>query len=155
MVLRASCLCQGIAFEIDGSIRDMLYCHCGMCRKAHGTAFRARGRIRTQDLRWVRGEDLLRFYESSPGEHRGFCSVCGSNMFTRFDAKPRELGLALGVLDDDPGGRPICHVFVGSKAPWFEIADALPQHERFPPAYAPVRSQEGDPVQSPDDGALP
>ena len=35
---------------------------------------------------------------------------------------------ALGVLDDDPGVRPAMHIFVGSKAPWLEIADGLPQH---------------------------
>lgn len=133
MTLRASCLCQGIALEIDGSIQNMLFCHCVMCRKAHGTAFRARGRMETKNVKWVRGEDLMRFYESSPGEHRGFCSVCGSSVFTKFDIRPQELGLALGILDDDPGGLPECHVFVGSKAPWYEISDALPQHETFAP----------------------
>lgn len=135
MVLRASCLCQGIALEIRGLIHNMLYCHCSMCRKAHGTAFRARGRVATADLHWVRGENLLRFYESSPGEHRGFCSVCGSNIFTRFTARPLEVGLAVGILDHDPGERPACHVFVGSKAPWYEITDGLPQYEGFPPEW--------------------
>jgi len=81
----------------------------------------------------------MRFYESSPREFRGFCSTCGSNIFTKFAARPDELGLALGILDDDPGNRPTCHVFVGSKAPWYEIADSLPQHEAFPPSYAPPR----------------
>lgn len=135
MVLRASCLCQGIALEIDGPIRSMLYCHCSICRKAHGTAFRARGRVKTADLHWVRGENLVRFYESSSGEHRGFCSVCGSSIFTKFTARPLEVGLALGILDDDPGERPTCHVFVGSKAPWYEITDGLPQYEGFPPGW--------------------
>jgi hypothetical protein len=134
MMFRASCLCQGVAFQIEGAIKDMLFCHCSMCRKAHGTAFRARGRILSADVRWTRGEELMRFYESSSGEHRGFCSVCGSNIFTKFDARPRELGLALGILDDDPGSRPICHVFVGSKAPWYEITDELPQYEGLPAA---------------------
>jgi hypothetical protein len=134
MMFRASCLCQGVAFQIEGAIKDMLFCHCSMCRKVHGTAFRARGRILSADVRWTRGEELIRFYESSSGEHRGFCSVCGSNIFTKFDARPRELGLALGILDDDPGSRPICHVFVGSKAPWYEITDELPQYEGLPAA---------------------
>lgn len=137
MTLRASCLCQGIALEIDGEVRDLLFCHCSICRKVHGTAFRARGRVRTADLRWVRGEELARFYESSPGEQRGFCSVCGSNLFTRFAARPQEVGLSLGILDDDPGNRPICHVFVGSKAPWYEITDDLPQHDGFPTGHVP------------------
>ena len=75
----------------------------------------------------------MRFYESSPGEHRGFCSVCGSNVFTKFSERPEELGFALGILDDDPGNRPVCHVFAGSKAPWYEITDSLPQYEAFPP----------------------
>jgi hypothetical protein len=41
--------------------------------------------------------------------------------------------LALGCLDADPGIRPTYHMFVGSKAPWHEIVDALPQYsERRP-----------------------
>ncbi|MBL8385180.1 MAG: GFA family protein [Burkholderiales bacterium] len=115
-----------------------------MCRKAHGTAFRARGRVRTRDLRWVRGEELVRYYESSPGERRGFCSVCGSNILTRFAARPQEVGFALGILDDDPGNRPTCHVFVGSKAPWYRITDSLPQYEAFPPGYGPPRAPDRD-----------
>lgn len=142
MSVHASCLCQGVAIEIDGPVKDLLFCHCTMCRKAHGSAFRARGRVKTKDLRWVRGEELVRYYESSPGQHRGFCSNCGSNLFTKFTQAPEVLGLALGILDDDPGSRPICHVFVGSKAPWYEIADALPQHESFPPGYD--RALEGE-----------
>ena len=135
--LRASCLCQGVVLQIDGPVKDLLYCHCTMCRKAHGTAFRARGRVKTQDIRWIRGEELLSFYESSPGQHRGFCSRCGSSILTRFSAAPHVVGLALGILDDDPGNRPIAHVFVRSKAPWHEITDALPRHETFPPGYRP------------------
>ncbi len=131
-MLRGSCLCQGVAFEIDGSVIDLLYCHCSMCRKAHGSAFRARGKVRTSEFRWVRGEALVRYYDSSPGQHRSFCAVCGSNLVTRFDDNPRVLGLALGVLDDDPVNRPICHVHVGSKAPWHEITDTLPRFQDAP-----------------------
>jgi hypothetical protein len=39
----------------------------------------------------------------------------------------------MGALDDDPGVRPREHIFVGSKAPWDEITDALPQHGEMPP----------------------
>jgi hypothetical protein len=45
-----------------------------------------------------------------------------------------EFGIALGTLDDDPGVRPESHIFVGSKAPGFEITDELPQYPGYPPA---------------------
>jgi hypothetical protein len=37
--------------------------------------------------------------------------------------------VALGSLVDAPSIRPMAHIFVGSKAPWFEITDELPQFE--------------------------
>jgi hypothetical protein len=38
-----------------------------------------------------------------------------------------------GTLDTDPGVRPIVHIQTGSRAPWYEIADRLPQFDEFPP----------------------
>jgi len=38
----------------------------------------------------------------------------------------------MGTLAEDPAIRPSAHIFVGSKAPWYEITDDLPQHEAFP-----------------------
>ena len=37
--------------------------------------------------------------------------------------------VAMGSLVDAPTIRPTEHIFVGSKAPWFEITDDLPQFE--------------------------
>lgn len=42
--------------------------------------------------------------------------------------------LPVGTLDDDPASRPARHIFVGSKAPWFEITDTLPRFEGQAPA---------------------
>jgi hypothetical protein len=35
----------------------------------------------------------------------------------------------MGSLVDPPSIRPTEHIYVGSKAPWYEITDGLPQHE--------------------------
>jgi len=136
-MLRGSCLCGGIRYEIQGELRLPLHCHCSMCRKATGTAFRTRASVRSRDFRWVVGEDLLSRYPSSDGDVRTFCGVCGSTLVTFFPNSPEELGLALGTLDDDPGVRPRLHVHVASKAPWYEIADDLPQ---FPEGAQPSAS---------------
>jgi hypothetical protein len=91
-------------------------------------------KVRASDFRFVSGEELLTFFASSPGNHRGFCRVCGSPILTRFDADSSVFGLPLGALDDDPGVRPRAHVHVASKAPWFTITDDLPQFAELPAA---------------------
>ena len=130
--LKGSCLCGQIRYRINGALHGVLNCHCSMCRKAHGAAFRTRAAVKTAEFEWLEGEHLLTFYESSPGEFRSHCSVCGANLITKFDAKPDWLGFALGTLDEDPGVKPEFHVFVGSKAPWHDIADDLPQWNDLP-----------------------
>ena len=37
----------------------------------------------------------------------------------------------MGALDDDSGIAPQYHIFTGSKAPWHEIHDSLPQYQRW------------------------
>ena len=131
-MLTGSCLCGGVRYEVSGPLKGALNCHCSMCRKAHGAAFRSRAGVKAADFRWVKGEDLLTWYETSPGTHRGFCRVCGAKLLSRFDFDPSVYGLPLGALDEDPGIKPKRHVFVAYKAPWYEIADNLPQHEELP-----------------------
>lgn len=128
MKLAGSCLCKGIQYEIEGPLGRIVNCHCSMCRKATGAAFRTRAKVLTAAFRWVRGEDLVSRYDSSPGETRTFCRICGSTLPTFFEDRPDELGLPLGTLDVDPGTRPSAHVWVDSKAPWWEISDTLPQY---------------------------
>jgi len=69
-----------------------------------------------------------------PGEPR----KCGSTLQFLSDKFPRHIDLALGVLDDDPGVRPVMHIFTGSKAPWYEIEDGLPQHGAWHWSEAPA-----------------
>jgi hypothetical protein len=130
-MLRGSCLCGGIRYEITGKLFEPLNCHCSMCRKAQGAAFRSRARVQSVNFHWICGERLLTFYESSPGNHRGFCRVCGSPILSKSDSDT-SFSLPLGALDDDPGIRPQMHVYVASKAPWFTISDDFPQFAKFP-----------------------
>ena len=96
---KGSCLCGGITYEINAPLTDVINCHCFMCRKAHGAAFRTRASVRTADFTFLSGEELLTYYESSPGEWRSFCSVCGANMITKFSRFPDVYGFALGTLE--------------------------------------------------------
>lgn len=80
----------------------------------------------------VSGEHNIGSYRSSPGVLRTFCRLCGSALQFVAESRLESFSLALGTLDDDPGVRPSHHIFVESKAPWFEITDELPQHAGYP-----------------------
>jgi hypothetical protein len=148
MIVNGSCLCGGIRYEVDSEgFGRAVNCHCSMCRKATGAAFRTRAAVRAAAFRWVRGEDLVTRYESSPGETRTFCRICGATLPTFFRDSSSDIGLPLGTLDNDPGIEPSAHVFVGSKAPWFDITDELPRFlEGLEPAEA---AQQAVPADSP------
>lgn len=126
------CLCGSVRYRIDGPLELAELCHCSMCRKAHGSAFSANAVTRAAFLSIDRGAQHITEYESSPNRRKCFCSKCGSQLFIRRANNPETIVVALGSLDDDPGIRPSRHVFVGSKAPWHTISDALPQFRVYP-----------------------
>jgi hypothetical protein len=85
-------------------------------------------------LAFTRGENLLKAYQVPDAQRftQTFCQTCGSPMPRSF---PTGIAIVpMGCLDDDPGIRPSCHIFVGSKAPWFDITDKLPQYVESMPA---------------------
>jgi len=79
---------------------------------------------------FTRGEDQLAEWKVPDAQFftQVFCRTCGSPM-PRVDASRGFVVIAMGALDADPGVRPQNHIFVDSKAPWFEITDDLPQYE--------------------------
>ena len=130
-MIRGSCLCGQIAYQLDGGVELMNNCHCSMCRKVHGAAFGSFLHASAQGFRWKSGEQLVERYESSAGNVRAFCRVCGSNMPVVENGN--HVIIPAGTLDDDPGVRPMANIFAGSKAPWFDIADSLPRFDQFAP----------------------
>ncbi len=53
--------------------------------------------------------------------------------------------IPIGTLDNDPGIKPSVHIFVASKAPWFEITDSLPQYPEMPEMPDPLElTQDND-----------
>src|SRR5262249_2554110 len=129
MTLTGSCLCGRVRYEIDGKLGPVVHCHCVSCRKAQGGAFTSGAPGRLKYFRLRSGADAVAEFESSPGKRRCFCRSCGAPLWSRRDAEPDSLRIRLGLLDDDPGRRPLGHVWVGEKAPWYEIADDLPRAE--------------------------
>jgi hypothetical protein len=124
--LKGRCLCGETEYLVADEFAYSANCHCSRCRRMTGAAFKSFAGIEVQKFRIVRGADSIRKFGDGP--HDVQCGKCGSFLYSILrDAKLVHVNL--GTLTDVPGIRPSCHIFVGSKAPWFEIADDLPQFE--------------------------
>ena len=133
-MLTGSCLCKAVRYQIDGRVDGASHCHCSQCRKSHGAAFATYGHVRYADFRLLSGAGSIARYQASPQAIRTFCRTCGSNLQWCPTGNAEYFALALGTLDDDPGVRAERHIFVGSKAPWYVIADRLSQFAEYPGA---------------------
>ncbi|MCY1428104.1 Glutathione-dependent formaldehyde-activating enzyme [compost metagenome] len=131
-MLKGSCLCNSVQYEIHGELGPIVMCHCSRCRKANGSAFATNAPVNAADFHLIHGQNALAEYQSSPGVFRVFCGKCGSPLYSRRPAMPELLRLRIGTLDTPIEGRPTAHIFVGSKAEWCEILDELPQYPERP-----------------------
>ena len=130
-MIRGSCLCGGVRFEITRAVGPFELCHCSRCRKANGSVFVAGLRVKREDLRLVQGGELIETFEvpvreSPPPYRTHFCRRCGSPV-PDLIGDATWLEIPSGLLDDDPQIRPDKHIFVDVKSPWFGITDNLPQ----------------------------
>ncbi|PAU51207.1 ribulose phosphate epimerase [Pseudomonas sp. PIC25] len=122
-----SCLCGSVKYRIDAPIASLTHCHCSMCRKAHGAAFATYAGVPLDAFHITEGKDQLGVYHSSVHVTRTFCKNCGATL-QFVDNRENELGIAAGTLDSPLGVPEQSHIFVDSKADWYEIRDGLPQH---------------------------
>ena len=129
--LRGQCLCGAVQYEVADAFDYALNCHCSNCRRATGAAFKPFAGIKLEQLKLITESSSLMIYGGADA-HDVHCKSCGSLLYSAFP--PRSYAhVTLGTLLDAPSIRPTAHIFVGSKAPWFEITDDLPQHDEFPP----------------------
>jgi hypothetical protein len=129
-----SCLCGAVRFEIDGNPLGMVNCHCSRCRRGRSAAHATNLFTTFEQFRWTRGERHVRVFDL-PGADRfgtNFCGICGSDV-PRHSPKIGRVNIPSGCLDTDPRVRPGYHIFVGSKAPWYDITDTLPQFDTTAP----------------------
>jgi hypothetical protein len=121
--LQGSCLCGGVRFEVTEPFATVTYCHCASCKKLSGGAGTVNGRARTDAIRVLQGEDLLRRYQPGEGTAKTFCSACGSNLFGGGWPEGETASVRISALDSPFDRRPDRHIFVRSVAAWETLPD--------------------------------
>ena len=126
-MLVGECQCGAVHYAVADEFMYAANCHCSGCRAATGSAFKAFAGIEREKLEITKGQDdLLLIGEEDANDTR--CRLCGSFLFSVV-RDGEFVHVAMGSLVDAPCIRPTEHIFVGSKAPWFEITDDLPQFD--------------------------
>lgn len=128
--ITGGCLCGACRYETDAAPTDVRACHCNLCQKATGAVLYARVRV---PLDRVTMSGPIGWYHSSDALRRGFCTQCGTTMFSE-RAAINAIGLTMGSLDDPDRFQPSDHIWVSSKQAWLTLADDLPCYPEGPPA---------------------
>ena len=121
--MQGSCQCGGVRFEVVGDFVSMTFCHCATCKKISGGVGTANGRVRTENVRLLAGEDIVRTYQPDEGSAKTFCSVCGSNLFGNGWPDSEFTSVRLSAIETPLERRPDAHVYVRSLAPWETLPD--------------------------------
>ncbi|MFT5504092.1 MAG: hypothetical protein ACI845_002915 [Gammaproteobacteria bacterium] len=131
-MIKGSCLCGQIKFELDSKHLLASLCHCSICRKSSGAAFGSYGEILIDDIHWITDKDQLIQFNYSIMLSKYFCGQCGSTVATHHESWPEYWYISLGCLDGEPPISVEYHQFTGSQASWHEINDQLPQFPQWP-----------------------
>jgi hypothetical protein len=119
------CLCGAVRYVVRGAVRDVVVCHCSLCRRAHGH-FAAYSACAAGALQLVE-ERGLRWYVRE-GRERGFCVECGSSLFWRHSGAD-EISIAAGTLDPPTNLSTVAQIFVADQGDYYELPS---EGARFP-----------------------
>jgi hypothetical protein len=132
-MITGKCECGSVQYVVSGELEEFCHCHCSVCRRLHGAAFATWGGVSRDKFSYISGADNLKAYAFSDRADSLFCESCGSRILVDFKPEPDMLYITLGTVDGDVDRPPGFHQFVGSKAPWYDITDDLPQHDGWAP----------------------
>jgi hypothetical protein len=125
------CLCGDIRFRISKDPECAANCHCGICRKATGTAFTTGVGFEAAAFKWTKGKPT--YYRDSVGVDRGFCARCGSSLTWEPDG--HGITVFVGCLDRAEDVKPASHTYISSMLPWLKFDDGLPHYSEGDPDW--------------------
>lgn len=131
---KGSCLCGAVQYSIYSPLRHVSPCHCTQCRKQSGH-YAAYVQVADRDDVQIEGEDHVTWYSASDLAKRGFCKICGSQLFWVPNSETtgrRTWDVTGGTLDTPSGIKCDMHIFVADKGDYYDIVDDLPQHDQYP-----------------------
>jgi len=120
-MIKGSCCCKKVEFELMEKPVIMGTCHCSRCRKSGGNILVI---IKRESLKLTKGRSVIGTYVPEEGfkYSRNFCTNCGTSL-GEILSESATFPISAHCFDDDPMVRNEFHEFVSSKPEWYEIYD--------------------------------
>lgn len=119
------CLCKAVRYTVNGTLRNVVNCHCKQCQHTHGN-YAAYTAIDKNDFT-LNEERGLKWYQSSDHARRGFCMECGASLF--WDPINKDhICIAAGTLDAPTNLSTSTHIFILDAGDYYEINDSLEKY---------------------------
>ena len=133
-ILKGSCLCGAVKYEVAGDPKRFYHCHCSRCRKATGTGHASNLFLQPGELQWLSGEEQIRAFKVPEAKRftNQFCATCGGRL-PRQPVNTDAVVIPAGSLDDEPPIKPQSRIFAGSRTSWSCAGDGLPAFDESPP----------------------
>ena len=115
-MMTGSCNCGDIRYEVDGEPKNVVNCHCGLCRRMNGAAFSTYVVVLETDFRLLQGE--LTACNVTRRAVKSFCGRCGTPIHNQ---NPKYQGLRmvhLGSLDESSQLSPQINIYCESEVDW-------------------------------------
>lgn len=124
-VLRGSCLCKAVRYEVRPPFLRFAHCYCSRCRKATGGVRATDIAVQPDQFRWISGEELISRYDLPEASSfaAAICTRCNCPV-PRLTRDRERVIVPAGMLDDEPGTKPSAHMHWGSRVGWAAIDES-------------------------------
>jgi hypothetical protein len=120
---KANCLCGSITIKVGEIDPKFTVCHCSSCRKwGGGPLFMISCGTNVE----FEGRQFVREYDSSAWATRGFCSNCGTHLFSRFK-KNDSYNIPVGLFPDIEGLEMSMQYFIDLKPEYYCFSNETPK----------------------------
>ncbi|MDX1489342.1 MAG: GFA family protein [Acidiferrobacterales bacterium] len=128
------CQCGDIRYEVLGTPRKLVVCHCTDCQRQSGSAFGMTLVVDEADFRLTRGEPKSFASKSDAGRAKlgVFCPRCGTRIYHKPEWRRGTVSVKPGTLDDTSWLKPDMHLWIRSKQLWITIPEGVETHEAQP-----------------------
>lgn len=132
-MLKGSCLCGSIRYELDAELLYLFHCHCKECRAFSGASHASNASIEASKLTISDDQNNLANYKTQTGS-RYFCKNCGSSLYSEIDGYKEFPTLCCGTLHTPPVKNLDANLWLDEKCPWDEPSPAA---QNFSKAVVP------------------